>query len=166
MFINAGFITRAPMFDTSSLIRKTLMPATKMPRRKIMSFEVGYGYRSGIFTANLNAYYTRWMDKALYDSGDFDYNVDGQNIKDRYTLNMTGANANHLGVELDFAIRPLRWLDINGMFSWGDWRWNGNASGYYYNAAGQLMTDFKGGTLADMSQASNYKANIKWIMYT
>ena len=55
----------------------------------------------------------------------------------------------------------MRWLDINGMFSWGDWRWNGNASGYYYNAAGQLMTDFKGGTLADMSQASNYKANIK-----
>ena len=162
VFINAGFITRAPMFDTSFVNSQNSHARNEDAKNeKIMSFEVGYGYRSGIFTANLNAYYTRWMDKALYDSGDFDYNVDGQNIKDRYTLNMTGANANHLGVELDFAIRPLRWLDINGMFSWGDWRWNGNASGYYYNAAGQLMTDFKGGTLADMSQASNYKANIK-----
>ena len=161
VFINAGFITRAPMFDTSFVNSQNSHARNEDAKNdKIMSFEVGYGYRSGIFTANLNAYYTRWMDKALYDSGDFDYNVDGQNIKDRYTLNMTGANANHLGVELDFAIRPLRWLDINGMFSWGDWRWNGNASGYYYNAAGQLMTDFKGGTLADMSQASNYKANI------
>ena len=161
VFINAGFITRAPMFDTSFVNSQNSHARNEDAKNeKIMSFEVGYGYRSGIFTANLNAYYTRWMDKALYDSGDFDYNVDGQNIKDRYTLNMTGANANHLGVELDFAIRPLRWLDINGMFSWGDWRWNGNASGYY-NAAGQLMTDFKGGTLADMSQASNYKANIK-----
>ena len=162
VFINAGFITRAPMFDTSFVNSQNSHARNEDAKNeKIMSFEVGYGYRSGIFTANLNAYYTRWMDKALYDSGDFDYNVDGQNIKDRYTLNMTGANANHLGVELDFAIRPLRWLDINGMFSWGDWRWNGNASGYYNNAAGQLMTDFKGGTLADMSQASNYKANIK-----
>ena len=162
VFINAGFITRAPMFDTSFVNSQNSHARNEDAKNeKIMSFEVGYGYRSGIFTANLNAYYTRWMDKALYDSGDFDNNVDGQNIKDRYTLNMTGANANHLGVELDFAIRPLRWLDINGMFSWGDWRWNGNASGYYYNAAGQLMTDFKGGTLADMSQASNYKANIK-----
>ena len=162
VFINAGFITRAPLFDTSFVNSQNSHARNEDAKNeKIMSFEVGYGYRSGIFTANLNAYYTRWMDKALYDSGDFDYNVDGQNIKDRYTLNMTGANANHLGVELDFAIRPLRWLDINGMFSWGDWRWNGNASGYYYNAAGQLMTDFKGGTLADMSQASNYKANIK-----
>lgn len=162
VFINAGFITRAPMFDTSFVNSQNSHARNEDAKNeKIMSFEVGYGYRSGIFTANLNAYYTRWMDKALYDSGDFDYKVDGQNIKDRYTLNMTGANADHFGVELDFAIRPLRWLDINGMFSWGDWRWNGNASGYYYNAAGQLMTDSKGGTLADMSQASNYKANIK-----
>ena len=162
VFINAGFITRAPMFDTSFVNSQNSHARNEDAKNeKIMSFEVGYGHRSGIFTANLNAYYTRWMDKALYDSGDFDYKVDGQNIKDRYTLNMTGANADHFGVELDFAIRPLRWLDINGMFSWGDWRWNGNASGYYYNAAGQLMTDFKGGTLADMSQASNYKANIK-----
>jgi outer membrane cobalamin receptor len=162
VFINAGFITRAPMFDTSFVNSQNSHARNEDAKNeKIMSFEVGYGYRSGIFTANLNAYYTRWMDKALYDSGDFDYKVDGQNIKDRYTLNMTGANADHFGVELDIAIRPLRWLDINGMFSWGDWRWNGNASGYYYNAAGQLMTDFKGGTLADMSQASNYKANIK-----
>lgn len=162
VFINAGFITRAPMFDTSFVNSQNSHARNEDAKNeKIMSFEVGYGYRSGIFSANLNAYYTRWMDKALYDSGDFDYKVDGQNIKDRYTLNMTGANADHFGVELDFAVRPFRWLDINGMFSWGDWRWNGNASGYYYNAAGQLMTDFKGGTLADISQASNYKANIK-----
>lgn len=162
VFFNAGFITRAPMFDTSFVNSQNSHARNEDAKNeKVMSFEVGYGYRSSIFTANLNAYYTRWMDKALYDSGDFDYNVDGQNIKDRYTLNMTGANANHMGIELDFAIRPLHWLDINGMFSWGDWRWNGNASGYYYNSAGQLMTDFKGGTLSDISQASNYKANIK-----
>ena len=52
---------------------------------------MGYGFRSGFFTANLNAYYTRWMDKAMYDSGDM-------RDSDRYTLNMTGANADHWGL--------------------------------------------------------------------
>ncbi len=51
------------------------------------------------------------MDKSLYDS----YTArDGS----RATLNMTGANAKHMGVEVDFNIRPTTWMTINGMFSW------------------------------------------------
>ena len=160
VFINAGFITRAPMFDTSFVNSQNSHARNEDAKNeKIMSFEVGYGYRSGIFTANLNAYYTRWMDKALYDSGDFDYNVDGQNIKDRYTLNMTGANANHLGVELDFAIRPLRWLDINGMFSIGDWKWDSNATGYAYDDAGVPLTE-NGTPASGIGAADHVSASI------
>lgn len=88
-----------------------------------MSFELGYGFRTGFFTANVNAYYTRWKDKALYDSGTYNYeNEEGVEIEDRWTLNMTGANANHMGIEFDFVAKPLRWLDVTGMFSWGDWQ--------------------------------------------
>lgn len=35
---------------------------------KVYSFELGYGYRSQYFSANVNAYYTMWKDKALYDT--------------------------------------------------------------------------------------------------
>lgn len=126
-----------------------------------MSFEAGYGYRSRFFTANLNAYYTRWIDKALYDSDTMEYKVDDVNVTDRYTLNMTGANADHWGIELDFIAKPFKWIDVTGMFSWGDWRWNGTATGYYFNSAGQIMTDFKGGIIEDMANAGDYRANIK-----
>ncbi|WP_368113019.1 TonB-dependent receptor [Bacteroides sp. RTP21281st1_E4_RTP21281_210402] len=156
VFANAGYISRAPMFDTSFLNSQTSHARNNDAKNeKIMSFEVGYGFRSGFFTANLNAYYTRWMDKAMYDSGDM-------RNSERYTLNMIGANADHWGIELDFLAKPFSWMEVNGMFSWGDWRWNGNATGYYFNSSGQMLSDPKEGTVViDMSQAEQYKANIK-----
>lgn len=156
VFANAGFISRAPMFDTSFINSQTSHERNNDAKNeKIMSFEVGYGFRSGFFTANLNGYYTRWMDKALYDSGSM---RDG----DRYTLNMIGANADHWGIEFDFFSKPFPWMEVNGMFSWGDWRWNGNATGYYFNSSGQMLADYNEGTVVtDMSQAEQYKANIK-----
>lgn len=162
VFVNAGFISRAPMFDTSFInSQNSHARNSDAKNEKIMSFEAGYGYRSRFFTANLNAYYTRWIDKALYASGTMDYKIDDVSISDRYTLNMTGANADHWGIELDFIAKPFKWMDVTGMFSWGDWRWNGTATGYYFNSAGQVMTDFKGGVVEDMSNAGDYKANIK-----
>lgn len=155
VFINAGYITRAPMFDTSFINSQTSHERNNDAKNeKIMSFEAGYGFRSVFFTANLNAYYTRWMDKALYDSGDLQ--------GDRYTLNMTGANADHWGVELDFIAKPFQWLDVTGMFSWGDWRWNGDATGYYFNSSGQIIdSPNTGNVVTDMTNAEQYKAKIK-----
>lgn len=162
VFVNAGFISRAPMFDTSFINSQNSHARNgDAKNEKIMSFEAGYGYRSRFFTANLNAYYTRWIDKALYDSDTMEYKVDDVNVTDRYTLNMTGANADHWGIELDFIAKPFKWIDVTGMFSWGDWRWNGTATGYYFNSAGQIMTDFKGGIVEDMANAGDYRANIK-----
>lgn len=162
VFVNAGFISRAPMFDTSFINSQNSHARNgDAKNEKIMSFEAGYGYRSRFFTANLNAYYTRWIDKALYDSDTMEYKVDDVNVTDRYTLNMTGENADHWGIELDFIAKPFKWIDVTGMFSWGDWRWNGTATGYYFNSAGQIMTDFKGGIIEDMANAGDYRANIK-----
>ena len=155
---------RAPMFDTSFINSQNSHARNgDAKNEKVMSFELGYGFRTGFFTANVNAYYTRWKDKALYDSGTYDYeNEEGVEIEDRWTLNMTGANANHMGIELDFVAKPLRWLDVTGMFSWGDWRWNGNAKGFYYNGAGQMLADLKTGeVVSDMANAEQYRANIK-----
>ena len=44
---------------------------------------------------------------------------------------MQGVNALHQGVELDFVARPFQWLDLSGMFSIGNWRWDSNASGSF-----------------------------------
>ena len=156
VFFNAGYISRAPMFQNTFINSQSSHERNPDAKNeKIMSFEVGYGFRSSIFSANLNAYYTKWIDKALYDSGT------STDTKERWTMNMLGANANQMGIELDFSAKPLRWLEVTGMFSWGDWRWNGDASGYLFNAQGQIMKDTRGGVVTDMSTAEQYKYKIK-----
>jgi outer membrane receptor for monomeric catechols len=45
--------------------------------------------------------------------------------EDRFA-NLTGINAQHMGVELDFVARPTDKLSINGMLSVGDWIWMNN----------------------------------------
>ena len=59
---------------------------------------------------------------------------------DRAQINMSGVDALHQGIEVDLAAHPYYWLDITGMFSIGNWRWNSNATGYFYNSAGQPLT--------------------------
>lgn len=154
VFVNAGYINRAPMFDTSFINSQTSHDRNPDAKNeKIMSFELGYGYRSRFFTANLNGYYTRWMDKALYNSGT---TADGL----RWAMNMTGANADHWGVEFDFVAKPLNWLDITGMFSWGDWRWGGVASGYLFDSQGQMLQNTRGDVVTDMANAEQYQYKI------
>ena len=72
-------------------------------------------------------------------------------------MNMTGANADHWGVEFDFVAKPLNWLDVTGMFSWGDWRWKGVATGYLFDSQGQMLKNTRGDVVTDMAEAEKYK---------
>lgn len=160
VFFNAGFISRAPMFDNTFINSQTSHERNPDAKNeKVMSFELGYGFRSRFFTANVNAYYTKWIDKSLYDGGF--YTNQETKTEERWTMNLLGANANHIGVEVDFVAKPTRWLDVTGMFSWGDWRWNGTASGYMFNAQGQIMANSGGTVVTDMTNVEQYKYNIK-----
>ena len=51
----------------------------------------------------------------------------GKLVSTKSVINMQGVNALHQGVELDFVARPFQWLDLSGMFSIGNWRWDSNA---------------------------------------
>lgn len=163
VFFNMGYISRAPMFDAAFINSQnshSLNPDAK--NEKILSFELGYGYRSSFLTVNVNAYYTTWMDKTMTRGMEFNYKDEGgKTIQDRWTVNMQGVDARHKGVELDFVMRPLQWLDINGMFSLGDWRWDCNANGYFYNMAGEPMKDLVGGIASGIGAEDHAKANFK-----
>ncbi len=114
VFVNAGYFENQPDFRTV-FYNYTNDANADAPNEKVMSFEVGYGYRSSIFSANINAYYTTWKDKSRV----FGYTENGI---DQFA-NMTGINARHQGVEMDFDFRPVHKLEIKGMVSLGDWRW-------------------------------------------
>ena len=152
VYVNAGYISRAPFFSGGAFLTSTVSNATNPDaiNEKIMSYEVGYGFHSPKFSANLNLYHTTWMDKTSTRSGDI---TSGEHAGDRYYFNMQGVDARHMGVEIDFIYRPATWVDIEGMFSWGDWIWSSNATGYFYNQNGQplknLQGDIASGVLAD-----------------
>lgn len=153
VFANVGYISRAPFLETGVFIAynsNELNP--NAVNEKIFSFEVGYGYQSRFFTANLNLYHTNWMDKTMARTTDF---PDGT---DRATINMQGVNATHQGVELEFVARPYKWMDIRGMFSMGNWRWDGKSNGYWFNSSGQpITTDF---TVASGVAAEDHASSI------
>lgn len=157
LFANVGYISRAPFFSGGAFLQSTTSNAVNPDavNEKIFSAEVGYGFRSARFTLNLNAYYTKWMDKSMAKSDDFTYQRDGMTVADRWTINMSGVNARHMGIELDFAATPTRWMELTGMFSWGDWQWDSNASGYFYNNMGQPMKDLQG-NVASAPQAEDH----------
>lgn len=139
VFANVGFISRAPFFSGGAFLSSTVSNATNpnAVNEKIFSIEAGYGYTSSWLNANVNAYRTLWMDKTMtrsYDLGD----------GSRAALNMEGVDALHQGVEVELVAHPLSWLEVTGMFSLGDWKWNSNALGYFYNDAGQPVADGQG----------------------
>lgn len=143
VYINGGYITRAPFFSGGAFLQSRTSNAINpnAVNEKVGSFEIGYEYHSPVFTATLNGYYTKWMDQTATKSGNMEND-------EQYFFNMEGVDARHMGVEINFAYRPTRWLDINGMLSLGDWVFDSNATGYFYNNYGQPITETKKGTLA------------------
>lgn len=152
VFINGGFISRAPFFSGGAFLQATTSNATNPNaiNEKVWSLEAGYGFHSPTFSATLNAYYTKWLDKTTTRSGDI---TSGEHAGERYYMNMEGVDARHMGLELNFKWIPTKWLDVDGMLSWGDWVWDSNATGYFYNDQGQPLADLRGtlasGVLAD-----------------
>ena len=143
VFANVGYISRAPYFSGGAFLSSTVSNAVNKDavNEKVLSFEVGYGYRSRVFTANLNAYHTVWKDKTMARS--FDY-TDASGNLDRAMVNMQGVNSTHQGIELEMSYKPVRWMNVTGMLSVGDWRWTNNPVGYFYNSGGQPITkDYK-----------------------
>lgn len=151
VFANVGYISRAPFFSGGAFLNSTVSNATNPDavNEKVFSVEVGYGYRSRFLSVNINAYHTRWMDKTMtrsdeianYYEGSLSEPYDaGKLASTRMTINMQGVDALHQGVELDFVAKPYQWLDITGMFSIGNWRWDSNASGNF-TVEGQFVNN-------------------------
>jgi len=120
VFFNTGYFERQPDFDAVYLnfINDLNEDAEN---EKVFSFELGYGYRSSKISANVNAYYTKWMDKTLTES--FAVEDDATGEREYHTANILGIDAGHMGVEMDFVAKPTKKLEISGFVSIGDWRW-------------------------------------------
>ena len=135
VFLNAGFISRAPKFNAAFATSNTSHALNRYAKNeKIASVEVGYGFHNEYVNIMVNGYYTRWMDKTMSKSDD------GQQGAKAY-INMSGVGSQHMGIEFEFKSRPATWIELSAMLSLGDWRWKGNdIIGYLYDEQGNALT--------------------------
>ena len=154
VFANVGYISRAPFFSQGVFLSSAVSNAANPNpvNEKVFSAELGYGFSSRTFSAMVNAYYTKWLDKTTTRGGDI---TNGEHAGDRFYINMTGVNARHMGVELNFTYAPAKWFELTGMLSWGDYSWVNNPVGYFYNQSGEPLKDLSG-NIADGILAENH----------
>ncbi len=168
VFVNTGYISRAPYFSGGAFLQSTTSNEinAKAVNENIFSLELGYGFRWRYLQATINGYFTKWMNKTMTSSNDYSYNdASGAVVNDRAIINMSGVNARHMGIELELKSTPADWLELTAMLSLGDWQWDSNPIGYYYNSLGQPLADLKG-TVADSIGSGNHawsQLNLKGI---
>ena len=140
---NVGYISRAPFFANGVFLSQAVSNAANPDplNEKVFSAEIGYGYSSPVFSAIVNGYYTKWLDKTTTRSGEI---TSGEHAGDRYYMNMAGVDARHMGLEVNFTYAPTNWLEVTGMLSYGDYIWDSNSKGYFYNQLGQPLKDLAG----------------------
>ncbi|UJF30685.1 TonB-dependent receptor plug domain-containing protein [Kaistella sp. 97-N-M2] len=152
IFGNIGYYERQPFFGAVFLNNRNDINEN-LTNEKIFSAEIGYGYRSPILDANVNVYRTSWDD--IYKRISYRDAVANKT----YYASVLGINEIHQGVELDFVVKAINKLRINGMLSVGDWYYNKDVTASFVDdetreviKAGQLLIkDVKVGDAAQLT---------------
>ena len=131
VFVNVGYFSRAPFLDDVFLDEDGIIPNEDAVNEKVFSAELGYGYRSEKLSANVNIYYTNWLDKSFGGSIGT-----GENL---FFYNLLGIDALHQGIELDFRYKATENITVTGMASLGDWQWKSNVSADIRDQAGDIV---------------------------
>ena len=98
----------------------------------ITGVELGYGFTSENFSANFNAYWTKWANRT--DTSSLFRDLDGDDVDEEYIANFTQIEQTHYGVELDFVYKPIYGLSITGMAALGNWEYSDNPNQDVYDS--------------------------------
>jgi iron complex outermembrane recepter protein len=132
VFLNVGYFSKAPFLDSVFLDEDGIGANEEAINEKVFSAEIGYGFRGEKLSANVNIYHTNWLDKA--DAGSLqgsDNNV--------YFYNLSGVDALHQGVEVDFRYKASNKLTVTGMASLGNWKWKSDVTTIVRDQAGNQI---------------------------
>ncbi|WP_027387626.1 TonB-dependent receptor [Chryseobacterium gregarium] len=132
VFANIGYYSKQPFMNTVYPSNLNIVNP-QLTNEKIFSAEVGYGFRSSNLTANVNVYRTQWKDRALRRT------IQVADVTDAYA-EMNGITEIHQGVEVDATYKLNKFLEFTGMFSWGDYHYEGNAIGTTFDGNNNPLT--------------------------
>lgn len=132
VFANIGYYSKQPFMNTVYPSNQQVVNP-QLTNEKIFSAELGYGYRSARLNANVNIYRTEWKDRALRRT------IQVPDVTDAYA-EMNGITEIHQGVEVDANYKINNFLELQGMFSWGDYYYKGNATGTTFDGNNNPLT--------------------------
>lgn len=129
VFANAGYYSKQPLFDAVYLnFGNNLNP--NLTNEKIVGIELGYGFRSSNFRANVNLYRTSWKDR--FESVGATFNA-GTPEEIRGNANLLGITQVHTGIEIDGRLRVNNRLAFTGMLSIGNWEYQDDVSATFFD---------------------------------
>ena len=148
VFVNIGLLNKAPRFQ--NVYDNNNRKYKDIKNEKIYAFELGYSYFNKFLTVNVNTYVTRWNNKP----SDRPITYSDPNTDVRYSVNINGMDALHLGIETEIGVRITKNLLSETVISLGDWKWmsadtaivtdenTGNVvKSIYFNAKGVYVGD-------------------------
>jgi len=137
VFGNAGYYSKQPLFDAVFPNYNDNLVNEDLQNEKVIGTEIGYGYRTNGFRANVNLYRTVWKDRFIGISQTFDMGTEDRTDDVRGSANLRGVKQVHKGIEIDFSGRVSNKLNFNGMLSIGDWRYKDDVSATYFDESNQ-----------------------------
>ncbi len=129
LFANGGYYEKQPLFDAVFLqFGNNLNP--NLTNEKIVGIELGYGFRSSTFRANVNLYRTSWKDR--FDNVQATFNF-GEPDEVRGTANLLGITQVHTGLEIDARLQASDKLAFTGMISIGNWEYQDDVTATFFD---------------------------------
>jgi len=131
VFGNIGYYSKQPLFDA-------VYPGNRndlnedLKNEQVFGIELGYGFRSQYFNANVNLYRTSWADRFETTSATF-FRDTPEEI--RGSANLQGITQVHQGIEFDFYGRVGNKFKWNAMLSLGDWEYKDNVEANFFDDA-------------------------------
>ena len=129
IFVNIGIMQIpqrfANVFTFGNKVAKGFAP------QKIRSYEIGYGLKYNKFNATINGYYTSWdnQPQATITTPDND------------TYNINGIGLIYKGIEFEGLYKVIKQIEIEGILSFGDWRYNTGGIISIYNENNVLLKE-------------------------
>jgi len=158
IFGNLGYLNRPTRFN--NIFDNNNNEVKDAKNEKIYALEIGSGYKSRIFSLDINAYYTYWQNRPanfLPSYRDPDGNL--------FSYNINGMKARHMGVEFAGVLKPGNGITIQSALSLADWQWKSGARSIIRDDAGDSVGivdfDANGVHVGDAAQCQ-WTWSIRW----
>ena len=153
VFGNFGIVEKPPIMD--NVIHYSGAVATDPVNEQFTSFEAGLNFNSDKAALKASYYNTQWKDRNLTRNVTTGQGSSG----DTDIIYLTGVNQSHSGFEVEGSYQVLDMLRLDMAAGFGDWFFDGDASGDYQEIteAGITSTSYEYGLdklkVGDMPQS-------------